>query len=98
MIRTISAFFDNLVERLGNIGPDSTDSPDIQVQRGLLIGLIARIIVACAVLGLIYLGSNETIAAAISFAYVLVASIGMFAFGRRGKYTLFRFIQLSLIL
>lgn len=81
-----------------HVGTDSRDSPELRLQKKLLVAANSMFIVAGATWGIMYFMLGELLAGSIPFGYAVFSSVSMFAFARSRNYQLFRFTQLLLIL
>lgn len=80
------------------VGADPRDSPDLQLQKSILVAGTAMFLAAGAIWGIMYFALGEWIAGAIPFSYAVVSLISLFAFAQSRNYSMFRFTQLLLIL
>lgn len=92
---------DGLLQRLiaftAQVGADSKDSPELRLQKSILVAASTMVIGPAAAWGIVYFAFGE-IARVIPFGYAVVSSISILAFARFRNYELFRFSQLLLIL
>lgn len=92
------SFFNQLINRLGQIGSNDQDSEEIKLRKTLLVLSSIPFSFIGAFWGLAYMYSGVFYAGLIPFSYGIISflSIVFFAFSRR--FIVFRFIQLFLIL
>ncbi len=85
----------NLLERVGD---DPDDTPQLRLQKRVLVAVSAVVAWIGALWGVLYMALDEPLAASIPWIYALGvgSSLGVFAVTRR--YRVFRFTQLFLIL
>ena len=84
-----------LVERIGVSGDDPEE---VRLQKALLVGVSLMVAVAAVIWGGIYLAFDEPLAASIPLIYSGVSVLSIFTLALTGRYRLFRFSQLLLIL
>ena len=84
-----------LVERIGVSGDDPEE---VRLQKTLLVAIALMIVVAGVIWGSIYLAFDEPLAASIPLFYSRVSLLSIFTLALTGRYRLFRFSQLLLIL
>jgi guanylate cyclase len=87
-----------LLQTIARIGADPNDSEDVRLHKSLLVAGSLMFILAGIVWGLVYIAFEEPIAGAIPLAYAGISLVSVALFGASGRYTLFRFSQLLLIL
>lgn len=87
-----------LVNLIGSIGIDSTDSNEQRLQRTLLVGIALMIALAGALWGVIYIALGEFLAGSIPLSYSLFSFLSIAVFARTHRYHFFRLSQLLLIL
>ncbi len=80
------------------VGADPQDSPELRLQKTMLVASSSMVIVAAALWGIIYFAFGEILAGAIPFGYAVFSTLSVFAFARWRNYPLYRFTQLLLIL
>ena len=83
---------------ISDIGADAMDSPEVRLQKTMLVLGSFMFIVAGAVWGLMYWAFGEWLAGSIPFGYAVISTLSVIAFARLRSYPLFRFSQLLLIL
>jgi guanylate cyclase len=83
---------------VARIGSDPNDDDDIRLQKSLLVVCAIPFMLAGVIWGLMYIFSNEPLAAAIPLSYSIVSLLSIIHFGRTRQYHFFRFSQLALIL
>jgi guanylate cyclase len=80
------------------LGADPDDTLEIRVQKRVLVTVSAVVGSMAALWGALYLAFDEPLAAAIPWTYALGVGASLFGFARTGRYRVFRFTQLTLIL
>lgn len=78
--------------------PAAANDDDLQVQRRVLLALAVMTTVAGILWGGLYWYFDEQLAAFIPWTYALLTTINVALFALLGRYAVFRFVQLSLIL
>jgi adenylate cyclase len=86
--------FQFLFSRLLERGADPQDEPGVRLQKRLLCGASALVIVATTLWGVIYLVFHEPVAGAISLGYAAVTLVGLLLFDLRRAYMRYLSTQL----
>lgn len=93
---------DGIVQRIfaftAQVGADPHDSPELRLQKRMLVAASSMFIAAGALWGIMYFALGEYVAGAIPFGYAVFSSISVIVFARSRNFQLFRFTQLLLIL
>jgi len=80
------------------VGVDPHDSPELRLQKRMLVAASSMFIAAGALWSIMYFALGEYLAGAIPFGYAVFSSITVIIFARSRNYHFFRFTQLLLIL
>jgi adenylate cyclase len=88
----------NFLTYAGRIGADPRDSEDVRLHKSMLVMSTVMFLVAGLLWGLMYFALGEVVAGAIPFGYGLFSLLSLILFAITGRYQLFRFSQLLLIL
>jgi len=80
------------------IGASPDDAREFRLQKNLLVGTSLMITLAAVIWGITYLIFDEPIAASIPLIYAALSLFSILTLGFTGRYYLFRFSQLLLIL
>ena len=87
-----------LAESVASLGDDPDDTLEIRVQKRVLVTVSAVVGSIGVLWGALYLVFDEPLAAAIPWTYALGVGASLFGFALTGRYRVFRFTQLFLIL
>jgi guanylate cyclase len=82
----------------GTVGADPQDSPELRLQKTMLVAASPMFIGAPVVWGMIYFAFGEILAGAIPIGYAVFSMLSLFAFARFHNYAFYRSTQLVLIL
>ena len=85
----------NLVVRIGD---DPTDTLEIRIQKRVLVAVSTVVGLIALLWGTLYLVFDEPLAASIPWTYAVGVGASLLVFAVTGRYRLFRFTQLFLIL
>lgn len=81
-----------------DIGAVSTDSEDLALQKRMLVGASALVLVAAAMWSVIYAVLDEPLAAVIPGGYAVLTAMNLYLFSRTKRYRWFRATQLAFYL
>jgi adenylate cyclase len=81
-----------------NIGAIASDSEDLALQKRMLVGASALVLVAAVVWSIIYALLDEPLAAVIPGGYAVITAVNLYFFSRTRRYRWFRATQLVLYL
>ena len=88
----------NIINMGARIGAHPLDSEDERLRKSMLVMSTVLFVVAGLLWGLMYFALGETAAGWIPFGYGLVSLLSLIVFAATGRYQVFRFSQLLLIL
>ena len=92
------AYFPQFVNRIGRIGADPADSPDLRQRKRLLVVLSILVMPAGIIWGLLYFAFSEWLAGAIPLGYAVLSAFSLNSFSSHRRYRVLKFIQILLIL
>lgn len=98
MIVMIRDSLTRIITSLARVGSDPNDEDEVRLQKSLLVVIAIPFCAAGISWGMIYIFFNEPYAGAIPLSYGILSLLSIFYFGRTGRFQLFRFSQLVLIL
>lgn len=88
----------NILSAGARIGADPRDSEDVRLHKSMLVMSTVMFLSAGLLWGLMYFALGETTAGWIPFSYGLFSLLSLIFFATNGRYRIFRFSQLILIL
>jgi guanylate cyclase len=88
--RLDQAWLSRLLER----GADPSDLPEVRLQKRLINGASALVVIATVIWGTIFFAYHETVAGAVSIGYVAVTLSTLIFFDLRRQYRQYLFLQL----
>lgn len=95
-------YMDGILQRYitfsAGVGAEPHDSPELRLQKTMLVASSSMVIVAAALWGIMYFAFGEILAGSIPFGYAVFSTLSVFAFAHFRNYPLYRFTQLLLIL
>ncbi len=90
--------FEQGLELTERIGASAEDTDEIRLQKTLLVRIALLVGAAAVIWGGIYLAFGEPLAGSIPFTYAIISALSIIIFALTGRYGLFRFSQILLIL
>jgi len=87
-----------VVDFVARIGDDPDDTLEIRIQKRVLVAVSTVVGVTALLWGALYLVFDEPLAASIPWTYAFAVGVSLLGFSVTGRYRVFRFTQLSLIL
>jgi adenylate cyclase len=87
-----------LVAWVFTIGATPGDGDNLRLKKSLMVVLSLPFVVAGLLWGILYFSFGEKLAGSIPFSYGIFSLLSIFHFGITGKFQLFRFSQLLLVL
>lgn len=88
----------NALSLAAHVGADPRDSEDVRLRKSMLVMSTVMFIAAGLLWGLMYFALGEVLAGWIPFGYGIVSTLSFILFAFTGRYQVFRFSQLLLIL
>ena len=96
--KSMPRLFERGLELIERIGASPEDTDDIRLQKTLLVRIALLVGAAAVIWGGIYSAFGEPLAGSIPLTYAIISALSIIIFALTGRYGLFRFSQILLIL